>query len=127
MAREVLIVTTCDRCAAEGVKADGQTYRGLGAMGGTVEIDLCRACYDQTLGPVTAMLGELGRSPKESLRSSTKKETACPECSRTFDSIQGVTLHRRRAHGWVSQSKDAIYQRALKAERARAAQEGGSQ
>lgn len=116
MAREVVIVTWCDRCAGIGrgqVKA--ATHKGIGSNGALVEIDLCQDCQDEVLSPVLTLLDTYGRSTQvPARRRPAEGNFPCDSCERVFTTPQGVGAHRRKTHGIWSQNREAVRRRAKK-------------
>jgi predicted nucleic acid-binding Zn ribbon protein len=120
MSKEVVILTYCDRCNAKDRQA--QSYKGINAAGATVEVDMCQPCFDETLASAIAAFDALGRSPESPKRKRHQPRGTyiCPTCGNDYDTPQGITTHRRKTHGFVSQDPEAVRRREIAAAKKRA-------
>lgn len=107
--KEVSIKVLCNRCmltmpeAGEGWKTDIPFTLGNTK---TRKVDLCPTCYAELVLIVDR--GEMvdakkrGRPPKDPVAPAENGCYICPECTASFDSAQGVTMHRTRKHNYRS-------------------------
>jgi len=109
VAREVQIITWCDRCLTEGQQVNATEYAGLNSTGVRVLVDLCEECQTNYVAPALDVFDTFGRSEPKTAhqrRHNTPTTGPCPECGKEFSSTQSLGMHRWRKHGVPSQHRN---------------------
>ena len=97
--KEIQIITWCD--SPHDSPQPAQTHQ-IALDTSIAELDLCDECW-AALEWARKTLANAGHRPE---RKRSKREDPrpgslpCPECSRTFTTAQGVSMHRVRMHGY---------------------------
>lgn len=108
MAREVQIITWCDRCLSEGLQVNATEFAGVNTAGMRVLVDLCDDCLIKYMSPALAVLDTFGRAEAKAPHATRRSGPApgpCPECHKEFASSQSLGMHRWRKHGIPSEHR----------------------
>lgn len=113
MPQRISITYICSLCDGEhDEKTKLAQYKVIGPR---VELnyDICTACAESD-----SFANLLARGLKESNRpaaaSSSGEMLQCEQCPREFETKLGLGIHMRKAHGIVSETKEARRQRAAR-------------
>jgi hypothetical protein len=105
MARELVIQAWCDRCAGDDKRTPATLSRTITFdHKEALEVDLCDE-HRQPVDELLQLLETYGRKPAPAREPRVPKSTApkgvfnCA-CGKTFDTTQGLNLHRVRSHGY---------------------------
>jgi hypothetical protein len=117
-----IVSTLCDLCHAIGKDVVAVETVVVAINKKATELDVCQDDLDEINGRVEDLF-EIGRRPGSlnlSVGNSSKAkvkegEFTCDRCTRSFQTLQGLSMHRTRTHGMMSTTKDAERKRALKA------------
>jgi hypothetical protein len=106
MARELVIQAWCDRCATDEGKQIPATLSRTITLDHqeALEVDLCDE-HRQPVDELLQLLETCGRKPAP-VREPRAPGNTAPKgvfncaCGKTFDTAQGIAMHRMRTHGY---------------------------
>lgn len=119
-----IVSTLCDLCHATGEDEVAIDTVVVAINKKATELDLCQAHIDEINARLEDLF-DIGRRPgnlnltvsgKAGSKTKDKDgEFGCDRCTRSFATIQGLSMHRTRSHKLMSTTNDARRKRALKA------------
>lgn len=112
MAQVVTTELLCDFHLEREERVEAQTIPPVSIdRARSLELDLCKECREDYLEPILELLRKHGRKPARRNGAATKAKQrpeprrieldshVCDDCSRTFNTAQGLKAHRTRVHG----------------------------
>lgn len=116
-----VVSTLCDLCHAERIDTPAVETVTLTINKRGTELDVCQSHHDEINARLEDLF-EVGRRPGNLNLVTTGKPTktkegefGCDRCTRSFATLQGLSMHRTRTHKLQSATKEATRKREAKA------------
>lgn len=117
-----VVSTLCDLCHAERIDTPAVETVTVTINKRGTELDVCQSHHDEINARLEDLF-EVGRRPgnlnlvTSSKPSKTKEgEFGCDRCTRSFATLQGLSMHRTRTHKLMSDTREAKRKRDKKAD-----------